>query len=73
MIDVQSQAADMPMITGTPSLDEDCYRPAKRTSHIDSVKPGLKNLWLRRRAEYTALYRSGHSRMSNVCAEPGVQ
>lgn len=73
MIDRQSQPADMPLMTGTPGYDEDCYQLTKRTSHRDSDKPGLKNLWLRRRAEYTSLYRSGHSRMPNVCVEQGVQ
>ncbi|WP_040666568.1 hypothetical protein [Nitrolancea hollandica] len=73
MIDVQSQADDMVVMAGTTGMNEDHYRLAKRTSHADPAKAGLNNLWLRRRAEYTALHRSGVSRMSNPCLEHGVQ
>lgn len=73
MIDVQSQADDMVVMAGTPAADEDHYRLAKRTAHADPAKVGLNNLWLRRRAEYTALNRSSRSRIATQCVEHGVQ
>ncbi len=73
MIDVQSQADDMVVMAGTTGINEDHYGLAKRTSHADPAKAGLNNLWLRRRAEYTALHRSGRSRTSSPRLEHGVQ
>lgn len=73
MIDVQSQSAEMSMMTGIPGLDEECHRLTKRTSDTGSAKPGLKNLWLRRRAEYTALSRSGRATVIEQYTEFGEQ
>lgn len=61
MIDAQFQATEMPMMNGTAALDDDSQLFTERTAHVDPAPPGLNNLWLRRRAEYTALNRSGHT------------
>ncbi len=73
MINVQSQADDVVVVSSVTGMNEDHYRLAKRTSHADPVKAGLNNLWLRRRAEYTALHHSGRSRMPNPCLEIEIQ
>jgi hypothetical protein len=73
MINGQSLSAAVPIMADVSGHDDECLRFIERTSQTDPRRQGLSNLWLRRRAEYTALHSDARAAVRDVYVEQWEQ